>query len=58
MTALRPAVVISLRESSVPKTADVVHAANFVDLGRGDRLLVGDDGQGFQSRQRELERLV
>jgi hypothetical protein len=33
-----------------------IHAANLVDFGRGDRLLVGDDGQGFQRRQRELER--
>ena len=33
-----------------------VDAANFVDLRGGDRLLVGDDGQSFQRRQRELER--
>jgi hypothetical protein len=33
--------------------AGCVDAADLADLGRGDRLLVGDDGEGFQRRQRE-----
>src|SRR5213082_1227223 len=33
--------------------AGCVDAADLADLGRSDRLLVGDDGEGFQGRQRE-----
>src|SRR3954468_16744743 len=33
--------------------AGCVDAADLADLGRGDRLLVGDDGEGFQRGQRE-----
>src|SRR5438270_4936342 len=36
--------------------AGCVDAADLADLGRGDRLLVGDDGEGFQRRQREPDR--
>ena len=36
--------------------AGALHAADLHDLGRGDGLLVGDHGQGFQRRQRKLER--
>ena len=33
-----------------------IDAANLADLRHGDRLLVGDDGQGFERGQRKTER--
>ena len=33
-----------------------VDAANLRYLGRGDRLFVGDDGEGFERLERELQR--
>ena len=35
-----------------------MNAANLHDLRRGERLFVGNHGQGFQRRQRELHRRI
>ena len=56
MTALRPAVVMSLRSSSVAiRRLESTPRISLIS-GDGHRLLVGDDGQGFKRRQRKADR--
>ena len=46
---------VSSSTSSVPLDGD--HAADFLDLGARDRLMIGDDGERLDRRARQLPRL-
>ena len=47
-----------LARDEAAEDAAGIYAADFGDFGRGDWLLVGDDGEGFKGLQGELQHVA